>query len=296
MQTLSILKPVGWESYELIDSGNGEKLERYGDVIIRRPDPQIVWSPTLPPIEWNKADATFSKTYGDKGEWHTTKRLPEFWLMPWEDLRVTVRLTPFKHTGVFPEQSAHWAWMREQLISQKKEKPSYQPHILNLFAYTGMASVVCAHAGAKVTHVDASRSAIAWAKNNQQASGLDERSIRWILDDVIKFVGREIKRGVKYDGILMDPPIYGHGPNGETWDFPVSFPHLLELCKEILVAEPLFVIVNAYAISSSALALGNVLQETMAAHAGTITTGELVLEETTAHRLLSTGIFARWGK
>lgn len=296
-QTLSILKPDNWNDYELLDTGNGEKLERYGEFVLRRPDPQIVWKPTLPANIWNAADATFVRTHGDKGNWRTARKIPEYWLLPWHDLKMSVRLTPFKHTGVFPEQSAHWQWMRDKLVALKTEKPEYQPHILNLFAYTGMASVVCAHTGAKVTHVDASKPSISWAKQNQLASGLGERSIRWILDDVLKFVSREVKRGVKYDGIIMDPPVYGHGPTGEIWDFTTSFPKLLNLCQQILVQDPLFIIVNAYAISSSALTLGNVMQEMMSAHNGEIETGELVLQETSpAGRLLSTGIFAKWSR
>lgn len=294
MNTLTLLKPTDWTEYELLDSGHGERLERYAGVIIRRPDPQVIWSPNLAPEEWRQADATFTKTYGDKGVWRASRNLPESWPLKWQDLTAMVKLTPFKHTGIFPEQSAHWAWMRDHLNQLKKDQPTYQPHILNLFAYTGMASVVCAKAGAKVTHVDASHPAIGWAKVNQAASGLDEKSIRWILDDVLKFVGRENKRGVKYDGIIMDPPVYGHGPTGEVWDFPVSFPELLEACKHILVDHPLFVIVNAYAVSSSSLALQNVLQELMADRPGEVSAGELVLEETSSHRLLSTGIFARW--
>ncbi len=297
MQSLTILQPENWPDYELLDTGNGEKLERYGRYVLRRPDPQIIWKPTLPSSVWNSADATFVKSHGDKGNWRTSRKMPEYWLLPWHDLKMAVRMTPFKHTGVFPEQSAHWAWMMEKLATQKKQQPDHQPHILNLFAYTGMASVVCAHMGAKITHVDASKPSISWAKQNQLSSGLDERSIRWILDDVLKFVSREVKRGVKYDGIIMDPPVYGHGPTGEIWDFSHSFPQLLDLCNHILVDNPLFIIVNAYAISSSALTLGNVMQEMMGSFGGSIETGELVLQESSpAQRLLSTGIFVRWSK
>lgn len=296
MNDLKIISPVGWTDYELIDSGDGEKLERFGEFVLSRPDPQILWAKSLPISVWEQADAVFKKTYGDKGNWLKKRNLPEAWPMKWQDITTMAHLSPFKHTGVFPEQSAHWQWIKELIAEKKNADQSYQPNILNLFAYTGIASVVCAKAGAKVTHVDASRPSIGWAKQNQLASGLDERSIRWILDDVVKFVSREVKRGVKYDGIIMDPPIYGHGPTGEIWDFKVSFPRLLDLCTKILVPEPLFLVINAYAISISALTLGNMLEEKMSNYAGTIETGELILEQSNTQRPLSTGIFARYSK
>ena len=183
--------------------------------------------------------------------------------------------------------------MHELIAQRKLQKPDEQPRILNLFAYTGAASIVCTQAGAKVTHVDSSRSAIGWAKHNQLASGLDERSIRWILDDAITFVGREAKRGVLYEGIIMDPPAYGHGTKGEIWDFKTSFPRLLELCAQILSPEPLFVLANAYAVSLSGHELGVIVAEKIASKLGLATVGELVLQETDSNRLLSTGVFAR---
>ncbi len=293
-------KQIDWKDYELIDSGDGERLERFGDFILRRPYPEILWHKSQSETVWNSADAVFIRTGGDKGNWQTKKQLPESWKLPWKDVAAMVHLSPFKHTGVFPEQSAHWVWMQELTAKRKIEKPEVQPQILNLFAYTGMASVVCTKAGAKVTHVDSSRSAIGWAKQNQLASGLDERSIRWILDDVMKFVTREVKRGVKYDGIIMDPPVYGHGASGEIWDFKTSFLKLLELCKQILVVDPLFVLVNAYAVDLSAEKLGKIVQEKMGFNEDDIENGELVLEESgfenVEPRLLSTGIFARYGK
>lgn len=295
-----ILKQIDWKDYELIDSGAGERLERFGEFVLRRPYPEIVWQRLESEAVWNSADAIFTKTGGDKGYWQTKRQLPESWKLPWNDVAGMVHLSPFKHTGIFPEQSAHWVWMKELLTKRKIENPEMQPQVLNLFAYTGMASVVCTQAGAKVTHVDSSRSAIGWAKQNQLASGLDERSIRWILDDVMKFVTREVKRGVKYDGIIMDPPAYGHGASGEIWDFKTSFPKLLELCKQILVADPLFVLVNAYAIDLSAEKLGRIVGDKLQFTVDAIEYGELVLEESGSQngqsRLLSTGIFARYSK
>lgn len=287
-----------WQDYELLDSGDGEKLERFGPYTLVRPDPQILWQKNLPQNTWQQADAMFKRTTQDKGVWQARTRLPESWVIAWQDLKIVVKLSPFKHTGVFPEQSAHWQVIKNTIRSARSRQPSYQPHILNLFAYTGLASVVAAQAGAKVTHLDASRAAIGWAKQNQQASGLDEHSIRWILDDAIKFVSREVKRGIKYDGIVLDPPIYGHGPNGERWDFKTSLPVLLELCQQVLVEQPLFVIMNAYAVSTSAVTLGNLLSDMMSqpttSTLGEVTQGELWLQPTQAGKSISTGIWARW--
>lgn len=279
-----ILTPKNWQEYALIDSGNGQRFEQFGKYKIVRPDPQCIWKPHLPKSEWDRADAIFKKTSSEKGYWEK-KGVPENWVMSWEDIKFQIKLSPFKHTGVFPEQAVHWEFISEQI------KKSSQPNILNLFGYTGIASLVAAQAGAKVTHIDASYPTIGWARENQRLSSLEEKPIRWILDDCLKFVEREIKRGVKYDGIIMDPPIYGHGPKGEKWDFNESFPKLMGACTQILSDKPLFVIVNAYAISSSSIMLENVLKDFM--KGGTVESGELALEESSG-RLLSTGIFARW--
>lgn len=294
MQNLQLVTPTGWQDYELLDSGAGEKLERFGEQILVRPDPQILWKKSLPQSAWDQATATFTRTHQDRGQWQIRGRLPEEWPMHWQDITATVKLSPFKHTGVFPEQSAHWQWFRDILETNKTNRPEYQPHILNLFGYTGLASMVVAKTGSQITHVDASRAAIGWAKKNQAASGLDEKSVRWILDDVMKFVNREVKRGKKYDGIIMDPPVYGHGPTGEVWDFKTSLPQLLAQCQQLLSDQPLFVLINAYAVSTSAVTLGNVLSEMMATKGGQTEIGELALSQTHDQRLLSTGIWARW--
>ena len=289
--TMTILSTAGWQDYELLDSGNGHRLERFGEFTLVRPDPQIIWKPSLPQTIWDKADAIFEKTSGDKGNWKTQKNIPERWLMKYKDLRFYAKLSPFKHTGIFPEQSLQWDWMQERLRSTNRTQ-----NVLNLFGYTGIASIAAAQAGAKVTHIDASYPTIGWARENQKASGLEDKPIRWILDDAIKFCNREIKRGVKYDGIIMDPPIYGHGPKGERWSFNESFPSLLEICSQILTEQPNFIIINAYAISASAIMLKNVLNDFMKSFGGSIEIGELALQEKSAGRLLSTGIFARWSK
>ena len=283
-----ILTPHNWTDYELLDSGNGQKLERFGKYTLVRPDPQIIWKPTLPQSEWNKADAIFIRTKEDRGNWKFNTQLPEKWLCNYQNISFWVKLSPFKHTRVFPEQSIHW-----DFVTEKLQKTTGEKKVLNLFGYTGIASLVAAAAGAHVTHIDASYPTIGWARENQKASGLEEKPIRWILDDCFKFVQREIKRGVKYDGIIMDPPSFGHGPDGEMWKFNESFPRLLSACKQILSDDPLFIIINAYAISTSAITLENMLKDLNLG--GTIESGELALEEKSG-RLLSTGIFARWSK
>ncbi len=315
---MKILSTAGWQDYELLDSGNGFRLEKFGPYILQRPDPQAIWGRKLSEKEWSNADAVFKRTSDDKGNWQFNKKLPEKWLMTYKNLSFWVKLSPFKHTGVFPEQHLQWDFIIESVNSRimstknegvTREKGSHQGstsginerqdpvvNILNLFAYTGLASLAAVRAGAKVTHVDASKPTIGWARENQAASKLEDKPVRWILDDAVKFVGREIKRGNKYDGIILDPPVFGHGPDGSMWKFNESFPQLMQLCKQILSNNPLFIIVNAYAISSSALMLQNVLQDTTEHLGGTIEVGELVLEEKTHHRLLSTGIFGRWSK
>lgn len=291
MKSLNLLNSFSWTDYELLDSGNGKRLERFGKYTLVRPDPQIIWQPHLSPEEWEKADAVFERTHEDKGKWNIKTHVPEKWQMNYKDLSFWTKLTPFKHTGVFPEQSAHWDWISDLIF-----KANRSINVLNLFAYTGIASLVAAKADAKVTHVDASRSTIGWAKENQELSNLSDKPIRWILDDAVKFTEREIKRGVQYDGIIMDPPVYGHGPTGETWQFNKDFPKLLELCKQTLSDQPLFVLVNAYAVSASSIMLQNVLEDFAKDLWGTVESGELVLKEKGSERYLSTGIFARWSK
>lgn len=286
-----ILQTEGWEDYELLDSGNGQRLERFGKYTLIRPDPQIIWKPTLSHDIWNKSDAIFEKTSGDKGNWINKNRIPEKWLLKYKNISFWAKLTPFKHTGIFPEQSLQWDWINEKINNSGRED-----NILNLFGYTGIASLVAASQGAKVTHLDASRPAISWMRENQEASGLTDKPIRIFIDDALKFTGREIKRGVRYDGIIMDPPIYGHGPSGEKWDFNKDFPRLLENCRQLLSDNPLFILINAYAISSSALMLENVLGDYTKGLGGKIEAGELVIKEKNTQRLLSTGIFGRWSK
>lgn len=275
--------------YELIDSGEGRRLERFGKYILNRPDPEVLWSKNLPESEWQKADAEFTN---DK--WITKSGFPEKWEFEMDDLKVNLKLTPFKHVGIFPEQLSQWQLISNSVI-QSMSQDKKQPHILSLFGYTGVASLYALKAGAKVTHVDASRPAITWFKENQKLSGMDDKPARIIIDDCLKFTAREIKRGVKYDGVIMDPPVYGHGPNGERWHFIKNFPELLDNVSKILAPDPLFVIVNAYAISSSATSIANIMQDKLKNLSGKIEAGELLLKEDKG-RTLSTGIYAIYSK
>ena len=267
-------------NYELIDSGDGRRLEKFGDYLLDRPDPQIIWKKNLPETEWQKASAKFDS------KWIQNVSIPEKWVLNHNDVKFYAKLAPFKHTGIFPEQSVQWDYISASL----------NPHssVLNLFGYTGIASLFAAKAEARVTHVDASRPSITWANENTKLNNID--SIRWIVDDALKFTEREARRGVKYDAIMMDPPVYGHGPTGSVWDFNRDFPTLLENCKKILSDTPLFVLVNAYAISSSSITLANTLQDYIGRKDGHIENGELTLKESSGGRLLSTGIWARWSK
>lgn len=287
MQTLDLLISDRWSDYELLDSGLGRKLERFGAVTVVRPEAQALWQPKLPEQAWESAHAVFE--YHGKGEnWREQRAHPAQWSMRYDDLQFVARLTPFRHVGVFPEQAAQWDWA-SGLIRRRE-----RPRVLNLFAYTGLASVAAAQAGAQVTHLDASKAAVEWAKENQAACKLPADSIRWILDDALKFVRREARRGAQYDGIIMDPPAFGRGTQGQVWQFAESFPVLLSECRQILSPNPLFFLITTYDIRASATMLYNTLSELMAGFAGTVTAGEQVLRETSAGRLLSTSIFARW--
>jgi 23S rRNA (cytosine1962-C5)-methyltransferase len=280
---MKVLSTNGWSDYELLDSGNGQRLERFGKYVISKPDPQAIWKPQLLQVEWDKADAKYLEK-----DW-SNNNLPAKWELAFEDIKFYAKLTLFKHTGVFPEQILNWEFIEDKISKANKEI-----NVLNLFGYTGIASLVAAKAGAKVTHVDGSKPSITWARENQSLSGLEDKPIRWLLDDAVEFTAREVRRGNVYDAIIMDPPVYGHGPNGETWDFNQSFPQLLENCKKILSPNPLFVIVNAYAISSSSLMLANTMEDYLGLDKDKIEYGELALEQKSSGRLLSTGIFARY--
>jgi 23S rRNA (cytosine1962-C5)-methyltransferase len=279
------------KDYELIDSGEGEKLEKFGKIVVARPDPQALWE-KLKPSEWKKADAVFTRE-GRDGGWSTNGEVPDSWFIELGGLKFKIHLSAFKHVGLFPEQVENWSWIDKKCKMQISK--CKMASVLNLFGYTGGASLAVAKAGAEVCHVDGSKVAINWAKDNAEASGLREKPIRWILDDAVKFVKREIKRGRKYDGIIMDPPTFGHGPGGEMWKIEENFLELLDLCKQVLSDKPLFFLINGYASGYSAIAYENNLLELKKKFGGEIESGELTIEET-GGRLLPCGIFARWSR
>ncbi|MDD5318666.1 MAG: class I SAM-dependent methyltransferase [Candidatus Pacebacteria bacterium] len=297
--------------YELIDTGDGRKLERFGSVVLSRPDPQALWRPAFSMAEslWKKADAVFDVGDGRTGSWKkNNKNMPESWTVDYAGLKLSIKPTPFKHTGLFPEQESQWKWMQTKVkqakivVNKKNENATnLKPSVLNLFGYTGGASLACAQAGADVTHVDASKAAITWAKENASLSNVS--TIRWMLDDALDFVKKEIKRGKKYDGIVMDPPAFGRSPKGKTWKIEKQLPELLELSFKLLSDQPIFFLLNGYAAGYSALAYENSLSDQVSKNSqnglqfqgGTIESGELAICDR-AGRLLSCGIFARWSK
>lgn len=288
--TFLLLSSPHWKDYELLDSGNGLKLERFGPYRFVRPEAQAIWRPSRPTKEWDRAEAVF-RTDGEAegGRWTFRTNIEPRWIMQYGDLRFWSQPTPFRHMGVFPEQAAHWDWMRNTI--EKAQRPV---RVLNLFGYTGIASLAAAAAGAHVTHVDASKKTIEWARENQTLSGLQQRPIRWLLDDALKFVKREVRRGAHYDGFVIDPPPFGRGPKGEIWRIEESLPELLGECRQIFSSQPLFVVLTAYAIRFSALSLYYLLDDMLDGYAGQRSVGEAVIAEQQTRRLLSTAIFARW--
>ncbi len=290
---LSVTKPE--KDYELIDSGDSEKLERYGSVVIARPDPQALW-PKQRTEKWRGADASFSRD-GKAAGWTFHKKTPERWLIEFSGLKFFIKPSAFKHTGLFPEHAPNWEWMRALIKDQGARSQEQTVRVLNLFGYTGGASLACAQAGAEVVHVDGSKVAITWARENAEASGLKDKPIRWILDDATAFVKREIKRGHTYEGIVLDPPAFGHGPKGEMWKIEEHFLPFLEMCRQLLSDKPLFFLVNGYAAGYSALSYRNNLESVQQKYGGEIEMGELTIQESNVtERLLSCGIFARWKK
>ncbi|MHB0966206.1 MAG: class I SAM-dependent methyltransferase [Bellilinea sp.] len=288
--SLQVLTSPDWQDYELLDSGDGQKLERYGAYILLRPEPEAVWRRSLPEREWSKAHAVFKPAPEENGgHWQPLKKLPERWTMQYKQLRFYVQTTASRHLGVFPEQAAQWDWITQQIESNRRPL-----RVLNLFGYTGLASLAAAQAGAAVTHLDASRKVVQWANDNLTFSNLGDRGVRWIVDDALKFVQREARRNSTYDGIILDPPKFGRGPKGEVWEFYKLLPTLLDACRQILSQQSVFVALTAYAVKASPLTLYYALQEMLAGKTGTLTAGEIALTEKSAGRLLSTAIFARW--
>ena len=277
-----------WKDYEVLDTGDGEKLERWRDILLRRPDPQVIW-PKQKPEMWARADAHYHRSQKGGGEWEFFRKLPDRWTVRYGALEFYVRPTGFKHTGLFPEQAVNWDWMAG--LIQKAGRPI---RVLNLFGYTGGATIACAQAGAKVTHVDAAKGMVQWAGENRKLTGIDETSVRWIVDDAIKFVEREARRGNFYEGILMDPPSYGRGPGGEVWKLENELFPLVAACEKVLAKDALFMLINSYTTGFQPAVLNNMLTMTVAkSRKGKVTADEIVLP-VTAGGVLPCGASGRW--
>jgi 23S rRNA (cytosine1962-C5)-methyltransferase len=284
-----VMRTTGWADYALLDSGGGRKLERYGPYTVVRPEPQCLWTPRLTAADWEKADAVFDpEGEEDAGRWRFRGRPVEAWPLAWEGVRFHGRFTAFRHLAFFPEQAANWAWLDAQV------RPRPGMRVLNLFGYTGVASLAMAAAGAAVTHVDASKKAVAWARENAELSGLADRPIRWITEDARKYVQREARRGSRYEGIILDPPKYGRGPGGEVWRLFEDLPELATLCAELLSEDARFLVLNAYAERISGAALSGLLAETLKGRGGRIEWGELALVEDAGDRQIGMSFYARW--
>ncbi len=279
-----------WQDYECLDAGNGEKLEKWGNIILRRPDPQAMWETTFD-HKWDNAIGTYHRSNKGGGYWDFKKDLPDSWQVHYKELTFKVTPTNFKHTGLFPEQAINWDFMMNKI-----KKADREIKVLNLFAYTGGATMACAKAGASVVQVDASKGMTLWAKENMQLCGLENASIRFIVDDCLKFVIREQRRGHKYDAIVMDPPSYGRGPNKEVWKFEKNIAVLLDECLKILSDKPLFLLINSYTTGVSNIVLGNMLKTKMLPlyPNGKIETGEVGLPITHNNLVLPCGIYGRW--
>ena len=281
-----------WNDYKILDMADGQKLEKWGDVILSRPDPQIIWKDKSYPEKWKNINATYHRSKTGGGAWEYNKKMPQQWQIKYKDLTFNIKPMGFKHTGLFPEQAVNWDWMMDKIKNSKREIK-----VLNLFAYTGGATVVCASAGASVCHVDSSKGMVTWAKENIASSGLAERPVRYIIDDVVKFVNREIRRGNKYDAIIMDPPSYGRGANGEVWQFENNIYDLVELCTNVLSDNPLFFLINSYTTGISSKVLENILNLTVnKEHNGKVSSGEIGLPMENSKLVLPCGIYGRWEK
>ena len=298
-----VIHPNNWADYSLIDSGNGKKLEKFGPYTFSRPEPQAIWTPRLKAKVWENSSGSFLSSSSLenedlKGKWVIKNNIPDKWEMSFDSLKFFATPTPFRHLGFFPDQSPHWIWAAQkinQYISVLNHKN--HPKILNLFGYSGLASLHAASCGASVTHVDASKKAINYAFENRNLSSFQELPIKFITDDAVKFVNREIRRGNKYDGIILDPPKYGRGPNGEKWDLFNDLPPLLKSLPQILSNNPIFIILNSYAIRSSHISLHYGLSEVMKNYSGKVESGEIsIVEDQVCPRQISTAIFARWEK
>lgn len=284
-----------WQDYELLDATNHNRLERWGQTLLIRPDPQVIWKNDETSPLWAKADAVYYRSAKGGGQWNYHKKLPQKWQIHWNNLTLIVSPTGFKHTGVFPEQAVNWDYTAARIRAAKEKNPEREIKILNLFGYTGAATLACMEAGATVTHVDASKGMVQWARENAAASNLAERPVRWLVDDCVKFVQREIRRGNHYDGIIMDPPSYGRGPGGEVWKLEEQLYGLVEMCVPVLTDDPLFFILNSYTtgLSPSVMAylLGVLLRPKFG---GYVSADEIGLPVTETGLVLPCGSTAIW--
>ena len=281
-----------WKDYEILDMANGEKLERWKDVILVRPDPQIIWKDKTFKDKWNKVNAKYIRSNTGGGKWEYNKQIPKSWQIKYKNLCFNIKPMGFKHTGLFPEQAVNWDWMMNKIKNAKREIK-----VLNLFVYTGGATVACLSAGGSVCHVDSSKGMVSWAKENVISSGLQDRKVRYIVDDVVKFVNREIRRGNKYDAIIMDPPSYGRGANGEVWQFEENIYDLVNLCTKVLSDNPLFFLINSYTTGISSTVLENILRINInKKYKGTFSNGEIGLPMTDSKLILPCGIYGKWEK
>ena len=279
-----------WKDYKILDMADGQKLEKWGNIILSRPDPQIIWKEKSFPKKWKEANATYHRSKTGGGSWEYHKKLPEQWQIKYKDLTFNIKPMNFKHTGLFPEQAVNWDWMISKIKNSNREIK-----VLNLFAYTGGATVACASAGASVCHVDSSKGMVTWAKENVTSSGLADKPVRYIIDDVVKFVNREIRRENKYDAIIMDPPSYGRGANGEVWQFENNIYDLVDLCTKVLSDNPLFFLINSYTTGISSKVLENILNLTISKKfKGKTSSGEIGLPMENSKLVLPCGIYGRW--
>ena len=277
-----------WKDYKIIDMADGQKLEKWGNITLSRPDPQIIWTNKSFPEKWKKADAIYSRSKTGGGAQKYNKKLPDNWQIKYKNLTFNIKPMGFKHTGLFPEQAVNWDYMIDKIKNSNRKIK-----VLNLFAYTGGATVACLYAGASVCHVDSSKGMVLWAKENVNSSGLGNSEVRYIVDDVVKFVEREIRRGNKYDAVIMDPPSYGRGVNGEVWDIETDLYKLLNLVNQLLSDNPLFVLINSYTTGLSSKVLENILKFTIK-QKGIITSGEIGLQQKSTDITLPCGLYDRW--
>jgi 23S rRNA (cytosine1962-C5)-methyltransferase len=287
---INLLTSDQWQDYALLDTGEGEALEQFGPYTLIRPEPQAIWPRALPEKDWKEADAVMVSTSGESGgDWILKKQIKQPWVVSYQGLKCEIRLAKSRHIGVFPEQASHWDWIDQQVRSAGRPL-----RVINLFGYTGMATAAAARAGAEVTHVDASKHAVAWASRNLDLSGLGKAHVRWLVEDARKYLQREAKRQSYYDGVILDPPKFGRGPSGRVWDYFEDIADLLAMVRKVLTPNPKFICLTSYAIQASALIPHQALQESIQGIGGQIVSGELISVDQSRGHILSHSLFSRW--